>query len=88
MKDLQTIGLYAPDNMQIAALKLELKTLMIKVEEFSSSESEPEEEVDEEELLKFANLKKIDRTSVSIMIPKGRQSRVTISGDSAFLYDS
>jgi biopolymer transport protein ExbD len=47
--------------------------------------------VDEEELLKFSNLKKIDRTSVSIMLPnsrKSRQSRVTISGDKSFFYET
>lgn len=42
--------------------------------------------MDEEEVLMFSNLKKIDRTSVSIMLPKGRQSRVTITGDKAFFY--
>ena len=42
------------------------------------------EEPDEEELLKFYNLKKIDRTSVSLLLEnKGRQSRVTICGDVA-----
>lgn len=44
--------------------------------------------MDEEEILQFSNLKKIDRTSVSIMLPKGRQSRVTISGDQTLFYES
>ena len=30
----------------------------------------------------------IDRTSVSIMLPKNRQSRVTISGDTSYFYES
>lgn len=38
--------------------------------------------------MKFSNLKKIDRTSVSIMLPKGRQSRVSISGDKSYFYES
>lgn len=37
--------------------------------------------------MKFSNLKKIDRTSVSIMLTRGRQSRVTICGDTAIEYD-
>lgn len=47
------------------------------------------EEPDEEELLKFSNLKKIDRTSVSLLLEnKGRQSRVTICGDVAIQYEN
>lgn len=30
MKDLDVLSMYAPDNMQVAALKLELKGLMSK----------------------------------------------------------
>ena len=52
----------------------------------SSEESESEEE-DDESKLNFSNLKKIDRKSCSIMIP-GRKSRVTISGDTAIVYDA
>lgn len=32
--------MYAPDNMQVAALKLELKALLTKVDQHSSSSSE------------------------------------------------
>ncbi len=38
MKDLDILTMYAPDNMQVVALKLELKGLMSKPNE-SSSES-------------------------------------------------
>lgn len=38
MKDLDILSMYAPDNMQVAALKLELKGLMTKPNG-SSSES-------------------------------------------------
>lgn len=38
MKDLDTMTLYSPDNMQVAALKLEIKGLMAKPTG-SSSES-------------------------------------------------
>lgn len=39
--------------------------------------------------LNFANLKQIDRRSVSIALhPQGRKSRVTISGDSAVEYEA
>lgn len=40
--------------------------------------------------LNFSNLKKIDRKSCSIMISplQKRQSRVTISGDTAFEYEA
>lgn len=82
--------MYAPDNLQVAALKLEIENLMKKgkVNE-SDSESDSEKlSVNEDEVPQFSNLRKIDRTSVSIMIPKGRQSRVTISGDSSFCYES
>lgn len=37
-------------------------------------------------MLNFSNLRKIDRTSVSIMLPRNRQSRVTLLGDVAFEY--
>ena len=30
MKDLETLSMYSPDSMQIAALKLEIKGLMAK----------------------------------------------------------
>lgn len=90
MKDLNILSMYAPDNLQVAALKLEIKGMMAKKTESSSeSEEKEEEDVDEEELLKFSNLKKIDRTSISIMLPKGgrgRESRVTLLGDMAFEY--
>ncbi len=38
MKDLDVLTMYAPDNMQVAAFKLELKGLMVKPNG-SSSES-------------------------------------------------
>ncbi len=38
MKDLDILSMYAPDNMQVAALKLELKAFMTNVNG-SSSES-------------------------------------------------
>lgn len=38
MKDLDILTMYAPDNMQVAALKLEIKALMVKPTG-SSSES-------------------------------------------------
>lgn len=44
--------------------------------------------MDEEKLLAFSGLKKIDRTSFSIMVPKGRQSRVTLTGDKSFFYEA
>lgn len=83
------MSMYAPDNLHVAALKLEIKGLMSKKGESSSEEEEEAEndDVDEEEMLKFSNLRKIDRTSVSIMLTKGRQSRVTICGDIAIEYD-
>ena len=38
--------------------------------------------------MNFSNLKKIDRSSVSIVPdPKKRKSRVTISGDTAVVYE-
>lgn len=36
MKDLDVLSMYAPDNMQVAALKLELKGLMSKTSQSSS----------------------------------------------------
>lgn len=80
--------MYSPDNMQVAALKLEIKGLMAKPDNSSESEYENSEEEDEEEMLKFSALKKIDRTSCSIMIPNARQSRVTLSGDKSFFYEA
>ena len=79
LKDLNILSMYAPDNLQVAALKLEINGLMAKKNNESSSEdeieNEEEEDINEEELLKFSNLKKIDRTSVSIMLPKGGRPR-------------
>lgn len=86
MKDLDVLTMYAPDNMQVVALKLEIKGMMTKPTGSSSSSSEEEDKVDEEEVLKFSNLRKIDRCSVSIMLPKGRQSRVSMGGDKFFTY--
>jgi hypothetical protein len=39
MRDLDVLSMFAPDNMQVAALKLELKGLMVKSNGNSSSES-------------------------------------------------
>ena len=48
MKDLDILSMYAPDNMQVVALKLELKGLMSKPTGSSSeSSSEDEDNVDE-----------------------------------------
>ena len=37
LKDLDTMAMFAPDNMQVSALKLEIKGLMAKPNESSSS---------------------------------------------------
>ena len=36
LKDIEILGLYAPDNMQVAAMKLEIKSLMLKPDGVSS----------------------------------------------------
>jgi hypothetical protein len=40
MKDLEILSMYAPDNMQVVALKLELKGMMTKKNGSSSDSSE------------------------------------------------
>ena len=40
MKDLDIMGMYTPDSLHVAAMKLEIKGLMTKKGEMSSSESE------------------------------------------------
>ena len=42
MKDLDIMSMYAPDNLHVAALKLELKGLMSKKGEQSSQSQENE----------------------------------------------
>jgi hypothetical protein len=37
-------------------------------------------------MLNFSNLKKIDRTSFSSLLPKNRESQVTLLGDKTFEY--
>lgn len=74
-------------------MKLEIETMKSKNKNSNSSdESESEDEFDEEIQLNFSNLKKIDRKSCSILVSpfkaKGRQSRVTISGDTTVEYES
>ena len=40
-------------------------------------------------MLQFSALKKIDRVSCSIMLPKkGRESRVTLCGDKSYFYEA
>ena len=87
---MEAIATYCPDNLQIAAMKIEIENLKSKNKsQNSSEESDSEEEYDEELQLNFSNLKKIDRKSCSIMIdPLKRKSRVTISGDTAFVYET
>ena len=91
------MGSFSPDNLQIAAMKVELENLKIKCKQVNSSSSECESEkseesddIDEEQKLNFSNLKMIDRKSVSIMIKPGisRKSRVTIAGDIAIEYEA
>lgn len=56
----------------------------------SSDDSEEDESVDETESLNFANLKQIDRKSVTLSgseSSKQRKSRVTILGDSTIEYN-
>lgn len=86
MKDLDSIGVYSPDNLQIAAMRSELEQLMIKEKVSAESSSESEEESDEEAQLNFSNLKMIDRKSSDAINFKHRKSRVTILGDVTFEY--
>lgn len=80
---------YSPDNLQITAMKIEIENLKNKNKCANSSEESDSENDEEEVLLNFSNLKKIDRKSCSIMVAsQGRKSRVTISGDTAFEYET
>lgn len=84
------IASFCPDNLQVAAMRIEIENLKARGKANDSSEEESEEEeADEETQLNFSNLKKIDRKSCSIVIGplNGRKSRVTISGDTAFEYE-
>ena len=72
-------------------MRLEIESLKSKNQEANSSEeSESDEGEDDEVKLNFSNLKKIDRKSCSIVVPggHGRKSTVTISGDSAVVYEA
>jgi hypothetical protein len=69
-------------------MKIEIENIRNKNKCANSSE-ESDSEDDEEVLLNFSNVKKIDRKSCSIMVgSQGRKSRVTISGDTAFEYET
>jgi hypothetical protein len=84
------LSTFCPDNLQVAAMRIEIENMKSRGKTGNSSEEESEsEEADEEVVLNFSNLKKIDRKSCSIMIDpaKMRKSRVTISGDTAFEYE-
>jgi hypothetical protein len=96
LKDLKLLSNFSPDNLQIAAMRVEVENLKIKCKRVNSSSSESESEskesddIDEEQKLNFSNLRMIDRKSVSIMIKPDfpRKSRVTIAGDIAIEYDA
>lgn len=91
LNDLSTVASYYPDNLQITAMKLEVENLKNRNKQANSSEESDSDEGDEEDEVKlnFSNLKKIDRKSCSIVCPTaGRKSRVTISGDSAVIYEA
>jgi hypothetical protein len=83
--------MFAPENPQIAVLKLEASKLVERVFEESDSDCDIEK-FDQVKSLRFSHLKKIDRVSMTSSanswIRRGRHSRVSISGDSTFFYDS
>ena len=88
-KDIDHIYLYSPDNNQINAFKNEIEGL---IEKNPVEESSDDEDIDDDEdQLKFSNLKHIDRTSKDLSastrkLNLGRKSRVTILGDSTVEY--
>lgn len=87
LKDLETIYVFSPDNLQISAFKTEIEHLLLKQgEKDISSDSEDDAEDDEELQLNFCKLKLIDRKSIDKSCMKERKSRVTILGDTTFEY--
>lgn len=87
LKDLETIYVFSPDNLQISAFKTEIEHLLLKQgEKDISSDSDDDAEDDEESQLNFCKLKLIDRKSIDRSCMKERKSRVTILGDTTFEY--
>jgi hypothetical protein len=86
LKDLETIYVFSPDNLQISAFKTEIEHLLLKQGEKDISSDSDDAEDDEESQLNFCKLKLIDRKSIDKSRMKERKSRVTILGDTTFEY--
>lgn len=86
MADITRLVEIEPDSIRVAALMLEAKDKLAKM---AGEEHKDElnralddinnlntDDLDEEEMLNFCNLRKIDRKSVSLAPVKGRPSQV------------